>query len=170
FLLTRYMSDVARCCYRSRTSLLVLTSITRRCVSKHAAALSFETRAAAVLQGEDELKSPLSRDDIGPQRFKLFRLEEVAPWRHLVLAARHRIDEAFALVGRKFPQIECPAGILHARTVTRRAVDGVELRAGRDLVLGEALRLLRGSRCAHEETCQGDRYRNVLHARNFDAS
>src|SRR5262249_35036373 len=86
-------------------------------------------------------KSSVSRHDIGPQRFKLFRLEEVAPWRHLVLAARHRVNEAFALVGRKFPQIECPAGILHARTVTRRAVDGVELGAARDLDLGEALRL-----------------------------
>src|SRR5262245_24302883 len=88
--------------------------------------------------------SPTSRRDIGPQRLKLFRLEKIAPWRHLALAARHRIDEAFALVGRKFPQIECRPGIPHARAVTRRAVDRVKLRAGRDLVLGEALRLFGG--------------------------
>src|SRR5215813_9531702 len=103
------------------------------------------------------IKSPLSHCDIGPQRLKLFRLEEIAPWRHLALAARHRIDEALALVGRKFPQIECRPGILHARAVTRRAVDRVELRAGRDLVLGEALRLFGGGRRAHDKACQGDR-------------
>src|SRR5262249_49223342 len=107
--------------------VLVLTSITRRCVSTHAAAFSFETRAAAVPGGDDGFKSSLSRRDIGPQRLKLFRFEEIAPWRHLALAARHRIDEAFALVGRKFPQIECRPGILHARAVTRRAVDRVKL-------------------------------------------
>src|SRR6516225_1751168 len=126
-------------------------------VSTHAAALSFQTRTSAVPQGEDGFKSSLSRHDIGPQRLELFGLEEVAPRRHLVLAARHRVDEAFALVGRKFSQIECRAGLLHARAMTRRAVDGVELGAGRDLVLGEALRFFGAGRYAHNETCQGDR-------------
>src|SRR6266478_2442847 len=102
-------------------------------------------------------KSSLSRHDIGPQRLELFGLEEVAPRRHLVLAARHRIDEAFTLVGRKFPQIECRTGLLHARAVTRRAVDGVELGTGPDLVLGEALRFFGAGRYAHNEACQGDR-------------
>src|ERR1041385_5035385 len=98
------------------------------------------------------IKSSLSRDDIGPQRLKLFRLEEIAPWRHLAFAARHRIDEAFALVGRKFPQVERRAGILHARAVTRRAVDRVEFGAGCDLVLGEPLRFFGAGRYDHNET------------------
>src|SRR5215470_3532049 len=100
------------------------------------------------------IKSPLSRRDIGPQRLKLVGLEEVTPWRHLVLAARHRIDEAFALVGRKLSQIECRPGILHARAVTRRAVDRVELRAHCDLIIWEASPLFSGCRCGHKETCQ----------------
>src|SRR5215469_146045 len=139
-------------------------------VSTHAAALSFQTRTSAVPESEDGFKSSLSRDDIGPQRLELFGLEEIAPWRHLVLAVRHRIDEAFALIGRKFPQIECRAGLLHARAVTGRTVDRVELGAGRDLIFGEALRFFGAGRHAHNETCQRDRQRNVLHARNFDAS
>src|SRR5215813_6911852 len=63
-------------------------------------------------------------------------------------------DPGAAFNLRKFPQIECRPGILHARAVTRRAVDRVELGAGRDLVLGEALRLFGGGRCAHNKTCQ----------------
>src|ERR1700757_4913075 len=102
-------------------------------------------------------RSSLSRHDIGPQRLELFGLEEVAPRRHLVLAARHRIDEAFALVVREFPQIECRTGLLHARAMTRRGVDGVELGAGRDLVPEEALRFFGAGRYAHNEACQGDR-------------
>src|SRR5258705_2113779 len=34
----------------------------------------------------------------------------------------------------------CAAGLLHARAVARRAVDGIDLGTGRDLLLGEALR------------------------------
>src|SRR5215471_21658381 len=101
--------------------------------------------------------SPLPRRDIGPQRLKLFGFEEIAPWRHLVLAARYRVEEAFVLVGWKFSQIECGAGILHVRAVTRRAVDGVELGTARDLVVCEALRFFGAGRHAHNETCQGDR-------------
>src|SRR5437667_12188617 len=67
-------------------------------------------------------RSPLSRHDIGPQRLELFGFEEIAPRRHLALAARHRIDEAFALAGRKSRHIECRAGRLHPRPVARRAV------------------------------------------------
>ena len=99
--------------------------------------------------------SSLSRHDIGPQGLELIRLEEIPPWWHLVLAARHRIDEALVLVERKFPQVECRVRILHARAVTRRAVDRVELRAGRDLVLREALRLFRCGRRCHREKCKG---------------
>src|SRR5438552_19044453 len=66
-------------------------------------------------------KSSLSRHDIGPQRLELFRLE-VAPPRHLVLVARHRIDEAVALLVRQFSQLECRTTVLHARPITRRAV------------------------------------------------
>src|SRR5262249_20363303 len=44
------------------------------------------------------------------------------PWRHLVLAARHRGNEALVLFGRKFAQIESTFGILHTAAVAPRAV------------------------------------------------
>jgi hypothetical protein len=87
----------------------------------------------------------------------LIRREEIPPWRHLILAARHRIDEALALVGREFPQVECRAGILHVRAMTRRAVDRVELRAGCDLIIRKTARVFSGRWRRHKETCQGDR-------------
>ena len=40
--------------------------------------------------------APLARHHIGPQRFELLRFEEVAPRRHLVLAAGDRADEAIS--------------------------------------------------------------------------
>src|SRR5215472_18400660 len=59
---------------------------------------------------------------ISPQGLDLRSIEQIAPRRHLVLAARHRGDEAFMLVGRKFAQIEGTFGVLHAGTVARRAI------------------------------------------------
>src|SRR5262249_25048301 len=76
--------------------------------------------------------SPLSGHAIGPQGLDLVGREEVAPGRHLVLAAGHRVDETVVLVGRKFPQVEGGAGVTHVRAVARRAVDLVKLGAGRD--------------------------------------
>src|SRR6516225_1799353 len=104
------MSGCVRSCDRFRAFLLVLR-----------ASRGDASRSMRPLYPLGRIKSPLSRRDVGPQRLKLVGLEEIAPWRHLALAARHRIDEAFALVGRKFPQIECRPGVLHARAVTRRA-------------------------------------------------
>jgi len=104
-----------------------------------------------------EAGSPLAGHDIGPQGLELIWLEEIPPWRHLILAARHRIDEALALVGWEFPQVECRAGILHVRAMTRRAVDRVELRADCDLAIGKTSRLFSGRWCRHKETCQGNR-------------
>src|SRR5436190_3817819 len=85
---------------------------------------------------------PLARHHVGPQRLELLRLEEIAPGRHLVLAARDRVDEALVLVGRKFPQVEGGTGILHSRAVAGRAVDRVQIGTGRDLLLREARGLL----------------------------
>src|SRR5713226_188099 len=93
---------------------------------------------------------PLPCRHIGPQRLELIRLEEIAPGRHLVLAARHRIDEALVLVKRKFAQVERGAGVLHARAVTGRAVYGVKLGAGGDLLLREAWFLLGRCRGANQ--------------------
>src|SRR5205085_936853 len=61
-------------------------------------------------------------------------LEHPAPGRHLVLAARHRSDEALALVVRELAQIEGALWILHARTVAGRAIALVDRRAPLDLL------------------------------------
>src|SRR5262249_43977371 len=64
----------------------------------------------------------LAGHHISPQRLDIRGTEQVAPWRHLVLAARHRGNEALVLVGRKFAQIESTFGILHTAAVAPRAV------------------------------------------------
>src|SRR6266849_4713673 len=101
--------------------------------------------------------SPLPRRHIGPQRFELIGLEEIAPRRHLVLAADDRAEEALALVVRKFPQVECAAGVLHARAVARRAVDCVNFSTGADLLLVEVF--LGRCRCANQQKYQPSRNR-----------
>src|SRR5258707_14244167 len=42
--------------------------------------------------------SRLARHDIDPYGLELMRLEEIPPARHLIIAARHAMDEALALV------------------------------------------------------------------------
>src|SRR5947209_1552959 len=74
------------------------------------------------------------RDHVGPEGFDVLRLEEPAPGRHLVLAARDRGDEALALAVRKLAQVERALRILHARAVARRAVALVDLGAAADLL------------------------------------
>src|SRR5215203_7559622 len=72
------------------------------------------------------LTSALSRDHVGPKRLKLLSLQEIAPRRHLVLAARHGADEALVLLMRKLAKIKRGLGILHARAMTWRAIARVD--------------------------------------------
>src|SRR5947209_19857232 len=60
-----------------------------------------------------------ARDHVGPQGLDLFRLQQAAPGRHLVFAARHRIDEALALAAREFPQVGGALRVEHARAMAR---------------------------------------------------
>ena len=96
----------------------------------------------------DRSASSLARQDIGPQGLHLVGFQRVAPGRHLVLAARHRIDEAIMLIAREFAQIERALRVLHARTVARRAVALEDFRAEPHL-RGRERFLARGGR-AHE--------------------
>src|SRR4051812_47390822 len=89
----------------------------------------------------------LGRDDVGPERVDVFRLQHAAPRRHLVLAAGDGIDEALALVVREFAQVEGALRVLHAGAVARRAVALVDGGAALDLL---GLRRLRGGGAADE--------------------
>src|SRR5262245_18948848 len=110
------------------------------------------------LRGDDTAEltatSSLARHDVGPQGVELIGLEEIAPGRHLVLAASDRVDEALALVGREFAQVEGGAGIEHARAVAGRAVGGVELGTGLDSLLRKAWRFLCRRWHADQQGCQ----------------
>src|SRR4051812_38289777 len=52
------------------------------------------------------LASALSRHHVGPKRLDFLSLQEIAPRRHLVLAARHGADEALVLLMRKLAKIK----------------------------------------------------------------
>src|SRR3954468_22600825 len=76
----------------------------------------------------------LGRDDVGPERVDVFRLQQAAPRGHLVLAPRDGSDETFALAVRKLAQVERALRVLHARAVARRAVALVDVGAAPDLL------------------------------------
>src|SRR5207247_3993771 len=90
---------------------------------------------------EKTLSAFLPRDHVSPQRLDLFRLQQVAPGRHLILAARHRIDEALALAAREFPQVGGALRVEHACAMAGRAVARIDFRAGLELLRREASRL-----------------------------
>ncbi len=71
-----------------------------------------------------------ARHHVSPQGFDFFGLEQVAPGRHLILAARHGIDEALALAAREFPQVGGALRVEHARSMAWRAVARVDFRPG----------------------------------------
>src|SRR5581483_8165955 len=82
----------------------------------------------------------LGRDDVSPESVDVFRLQHAAPRRHLVLAARHRGDEALALAVRELAQVEGALRVLHARAVAGRAVALVDVGAAPDLLRRGRLR------------------------------
>src|SRR5437660_7752272 len=88
-------------------------------------------------------------DDVGPERLDVLGLEDAAPRRHLVLAARDCAHEALALVVRKLAQVECALRILHARAVARRAIALVEVGAALDRLRRRCLRECRAARQHH---------------------
>jgi hypothetical protein len=82
----------------------------------------------------------LAGHHISPQCLDIRGTEQVAPWRHLVLAMRHGGNEALVLIGRKFAQIEGTFRILHTAAVAGRAVSRVNRGARPDALRRKFLR------------------------------
>src|SRR6185436_5198109 len=106
----------------------------------------------------------LPRRHVCPQRLDLVRLELTAPRWHCVLAVGDGIDEARALIGRKFLQIE-QLGIAHALAVTGRAKRPERARALRDLLRREHgnLRSLGHRARAGDAEAGSDVYHRTFH-------
>src|SRR5258708_5875326 len=94
-------------------------------------------------------------NDVRPQRVDIGGLEHIAPRGHVSHAVGHGIDEARAVLPRKFTQILGPLRIGEARPVTRLAVGFVERRTLPDLFGSERLAVLRHGAGAREREAEG---------------